>query len=357
MNEQGATGVLEHVEAAPQPSVPPRLARNDAARMNGYRYDFEKPIAELEHRLQEARKAADRDKRFDAVKSLEAQLEQLKRNVYGTLTPWQRVQLARHPQRPYTLDYFTLLLSDVIRLHGDRLFSDDRALVGGVGRFEGRSCIVLGHQKGRDTKENLMRNFGSAHPEGYRKALRLMRLGEKFHLPILVFIDTPGAYPGIGAEERGQAHSIAYNMREMARLKTPIYVCVIGEGGSGGALGVGVGDWVAMLENAYYSVISPEGCAAILWRDRAKAPDAAAALKLTGQDLLRVGVVDEVIEEPLGGAHRDAEFVAQRLRASILRFLKLTDTMPSETLLAKRYERFRRLGAFASQQASTTPSS
>ena len=300
--------------------------------MNGYRYDFEKPIAELEHRLREAEKSPDRGKHPDVLKTLEVQLEQLKRKVYGNLTAWQRVQLARHPQRPYTLDYFSLLLSDVIRLHGDRFFSDDRALVGGVGKLDGRPCLVLGHQKGRDTKENLMRNFGSAHPEGYRKALRLMQLGQKFHLPVLVFIDTPGAYPGIGAEERGQAHSIAYNLREMARLNTPIYICVIGEGGSGGALGVGVGDWVAMLENAYYSVISPEGCAAILWRDRARAPDAAEALKLTSRHLLQLGIVDEMIEEPLGGAHRDPELVAQRLRASILRFFKLADSMPLDTL-------------------------
>ena len=320
--------------------------------MNGYRYDFEKPIAELEHRLQEAQKAPERDKHPEAVKTLEIQLEQLKRKVYGNLTPWQRVQLARHPQRPYTLDYVSRLLSDFTQLHGDRLFRDDRALVGGIGKFEGRSCLVLGHQKGRDTKENLMRNFGSAHPEGYRKALRLMRLGEKFHLPVVVCIDTPGAYPGIGAEERGQAHSIAYNLREMARLKTPIFICVIGEGGSGGALGVGVGDWVAMLENAYYSVISPEGCAAILWRDRARSADAAAALKLTSQDLLQLGVIDEVIEEPVGGAHWDAEIVAQRLRASILRFFKLADSMSIETLLQRRYDRFRRLGVFSSQQAA-----
>ena len=249
--------------------------------MNGYRYDFEKPIAELEHRLEEAKASPDRDKRQEELKGLEAQLEQLKRTIYGNLTPWQRVQLARHPQRPYTLDYVSRFITEFIPLHGDRLFSDDRALVGGVGKLDGRPCVVLGHQKGRDTKENLMRNFGSAHPEGYRKALRLMRLAEKFHLPVLIFIDTPGAYPGIGAEERGQAHSIAYNLREMARLRTSLYICVIGEGGSGGALGVGVGDWTAMLENAYYSVISPEGCAAILWRDRARAPEAAAALKLT----------------------------------------------------------------------------
>ena len=207
--------------------------------MNGYRYDFEKPIAELEHRLQEARKAADHDKRPDALKALEVELEQLKRKIYGGLSPWQRVQLARHPLRPYTLDYLNVLFKDVVQLHGDRLFGDDRALVGGIGKLEGRSCLILGHQKGRDTKENLMRNFGSAHPEGYRKALRLMRLGEKLRLPIVIFIDTPGAYPGIGAEERGQAHSIAYNMREMARLTSPIFICVIGEGGSGGALGMG----------------------------------------------------------------------------------------------------------------------
>ena len=323
--------------------------------MDGYRYDFEKPIAELEHRLQEARKSPAKDRKPDALKTLEVQLEQLKREIYGHLTPWQRVQIARHPQRPYTLDYISRFVSDFVRLHGDRLFSDDRALVGGVGKVDGRSCIVLGHQKGRDTKENLMRNFGSAHPEGYRKALRLMQLGEKYRLPVLIFIDTPGAYPGIGAEERGQAHSIAHNMREMARLKTPVYICVIGEGGSGGALGIGVGDWVAMLDNAYYSVISPEGCAAILWRDRARAPDAAEALKLTSRDLLQLGLIDEVIEEPLGGAHRDSELISQRLYASIQRFLKLTSAAPIETLLQQRYERFRKIGVFSSQQAPAAP--
>jgi len=324
--------------------------------MNGYRYDFEKPIAELEHRLQEARKGTDREKRPDALRAMESQLEQLKRKVYGQLTPWQRVQLARHPQRPYTLDYIARLFTEFVPLHGDRYFSDDRALVGGVGKFEGRSCVALGHQKGRDTKENLMRNFGSAHPEGYRKALRLMQLAAKFHLPVVVFVDTPGAYPGIGAEERGQAHSIAYNMREMARLKTPVYVCVIGEGGSGGALGVGVGDWVAMLEHAYYSVISPEGCAAILWRDRARAPDAAAALKLTSTDLLSLGIIDEAIEEPLGGAHRDQDIVAEHLRASILRFLKHVERLAPDALVQQRYDRFRKLGVFSSQQrAAATP--
>ncbi|PIQ83878.1 MAG: acetyl-CoA carboxylase carboxyl transferase subunit alpha [Candidatus Omnitrophica bacterium CG11_big_fil_rev_8_21_14_0_20_63_9] len=323
-----------------------------------YRYDFEKPIADLERKLQEVQKAEERKPQPEAVKALEAELEQLKRSVYGTLTPWQRVQLARHPQRPYTLDYIGFLLTEFLQLRGDRLFGDDRALIGGVGKLEGRPCVVLGHQKGRDTKENLMRNFGSAHPEGYRKGLRLMRMAEKFRLPIIVFIDTPGAYPGIGAEERGQAHSIAFNMREMARLKTPIYICVIGEGGSGGALGVGVGDWVAMLDNAYYSVISPEGCAAILWRDRARAPDAADALKLTSKDLLQLGIVDEALEEPLGGAHRDPELVAQRLRGSILRFLKSVEDVPVEQLVQRRYDRFRRMGAYASsQRATVTPAS
>jgi acetyl-CoA carboxylase carboxyl transferase subunit alpha len=317
--------------------------------MNGYRYDFEKPIAELEHRLEEARKSPERERHPEVAKALEQQLEQLKRDVYGRLTPWQRVQLARHPQRPYTLDYLGLLFTDVVRLHGDRLFSDDRAIIGALAKLEGRPCLVLGHQKGRDTKENLMRNFGSAHPEGYRKALRLMRLAEKLRIPVMIFIDTPGAYPGIGAEERGQAHSIAWNMREMARLKTPVYLCVIGEGGSGGALGIGVGDWMAILENAYYSVISPEGCAAILWRDRARAPDAAEALKLTASDLLKLGIVDETIEEPLGGAHRDPQIVAERIRGSMLRFLKLVEHVPVDELLAKRYERFRKIGAFTSQ--------
>lgn len=316
--------------------------------MAGYRFDFEKPIAELEHRLQEAKKQSERGGQ-ELVKALETQLEQLKTKVYSSLTPWQRVQLARHPQRPYTLDYIQLLCTDFIPVHGDRLFSDDRALVGGVVSFEGTHCVVMGHQKGRDTKENLMRNFGSAHPEGYRKALRLMRMAEKFHLPVIVFIDTPGAYPGIGAEERGQAHSIAHNIREMARIKTPIYVCVIGEGGSGGALGVGAGDWVAILENAYYSVISPEGCAAILWRDRARAPDAAAALRLTGKDLIELGIVDEVIEEPLGGAHHNPQQVAQRIRASVQNFLKQAGSLDAETLLKNRYERFRKIGAFTTQ--------
>lgn len=312
-----------------------------------YRFDFEKPIAQREQRLFELRQSSDisADEKKQ-IKEIEREVQALKQDIYGNLTAWQRVQLARHPLRPYALDYIHAMAPDFIPIHGDRLFSDDRAMIGGVGSIDGHSCMFIGHQKGRDTKENLMRNFGSAHPEGYRKALRLMHLAEKFHLPIFVLVDTPGAYPGIGAEERGQAHSIAYNIREMARIKTPIYIVVIGEGGSGGALGVGLGDWAAMLENAYYSVISPEGCAAILWRDRAMAPDAAAALRLNSKDLVEFGIVDESIAEPLGGAHHDYDMVVERMRASFLKFLKLTTPMPVEELLNRRYERVRRIGEF-----------
>ena len=312
-----------------------------------YRYDFEKPLAEVSRKLRDLAKDPEhRDKHRGTIAALEGQLEGLKRTVYAGLTPWQRVQLARHPLRPYTLDYIQLICEQFTELHGDRLFGDDKALVGGLAKLDGRPIMVLGHQKGRDTKDNLMRNFGSAHPEGYRKALRLLQLAEKYRLPVVIFIDTPGAYPGVGAEERGQAHSIAYNMREMARLRTPMYLCVIGEGGSGGALGVGVGDRVAMLENAYYSVISPEGCAAILWRDRAKAPDAAAVLKITGKDLLELKLIDEVIEEPLGGAHHAPEEVAGRLKASIVKFFASVEGVAIDDVLARRYERFRRIGVF-----------
>ncbi|MBI2885422.1 MAG: acetyl-CoA carboxylase carboxyltransferase subunit alpha [Candidatus Omnitrophica bacterium] len=324
-----------------------------------YRYDFEKPLAELGRRLRDARK--ERMPNPEAIQALEQQLDTLKRQVYADLTPWQRVQLARHPLRPYTLDYIRLMTSDFVELHGDRLFGDDKALVGGLATLDGQRVMVFGHQKGRDTKEILKRNFGSAHPEGYRKALRFMRLAEKMRLPVVVLIDTPGAYPGIGAEERGQAHSIAYNMREMARIKTPIFLCVIGEGGSGGALGVGVGDYVTMLENSYYSVISPEGCAAILWRDRAKSPEAAAALKMTAPDLLKLELVDEAIPEPLGGAHHAPPEVAERLKQAILEFIKRSRSVKLDALLARRYERFRKIGAFttepvvSSTRASSNP--
>ncbi|HTZ11581.1 MAG TPA: acetyl-CoA carboxylase carboxyltransferase subunit alpha, partial [Candidatus Margulisiibacteriota bacterium] len=269
--------------------------------------DFEKPILELEKKIEEL-KAFVSDKNIDLsseVRRLEEKLEHLKKDTYTNLSPWQKVQLARHPKRPYTLDYIGMILADFIELHGDRSFSDDKAIVAGFAKLDNQKLLVLGHQKGRDTKENLKRNFGCAHPEGYRKALRVMQLAEQAGLPILIFIDTPGAYPGIGAEERGQSQAIALNLREMVQLRVPIIAIVIGEGGSGGALGIGVADRVCVLENAYYSVISPEGCAAILWKDGSKAPEAAEVLKLTARDLLEREIIEEIVPEPLGGAHRD----------------------------------------------------
>ncbi|OGX53341.1 MAG: acetyl-CoA carboxylase carboxyltransferase subunit alpha, partial [Omnitrophica WOR_2 bacterium RIFOXYC2_FULL_43_9] len=263
--------------------------------------DFERPILELERKIEELRHIT-KDK--EVIKRLEQELEKKKNEIYQNLTAWQRVKIARHPRRPYTLDYIDLMLTDFCELHGDRLFSDDKAMVSGLAKLDGQKILVLGHQKGRDTKENLKRNFGCAHPEGYRKALRLMQLAQKFNVPIVTLIDTPGAYPGIGAEERGQAQAIALNLREMVLIGVPIVVVVIGEGGSGGALGIGIGDRVCVMENAYYSVISPEGCAAILWKDSAKANEAASALKLTAQELLELGIIDDIVNEPQGGAHR-----------------------------------------------------
>ena len=316
--------------------------------MNGFALEFERPIIELEQKLQElktlpASKAINME---GEIRRLEEKLEVAKRQVYGTLTPWQRVQLARHPKRPYTLDYIQRLMTDFIEIHGDRFFSDDKALIGGLARLEEMKLMVVGHQKGRDTKENLYRNFGSAHPEGYRKAIRLMQMAAKFDLPILCLVDTPGAYPGIGAEERGQAQAIAFNLREMARLATPIVVAVIGEGGSGGALGIGVGDRILVLENAYYSVISPEGCAAILWKDRSKAPEAAASLKLTAKDLLELKLIDEIVPEPLGGAHQDPEKAALSLKAALLKSFRELKALKPEALLAGRHEKYRRIGLF-----------
>ena len=310
--------------------------------------DFEKPIVELERKLEEL-KTLSRPGRLNVaaeIAQFEAKLAHARREVYAQLTPWQRVQLARHPQRPYTLDYLALLMTKFVELHGDRCFGDDKALIGGFATFEGRPVMVLGHQKGRDTKENLRRNFGSAHPEGYRKALRLMRLAEKFQRPILVFIDTPGAYPGVGAEERGQSQAIALNLREMSQLAVPILCVVIGEGGSGGALGIGVGDWIAVLEHAYYSVISPEGCAAILWKDRAKSPEAAAALKITAAELLERGLIDVAVPEPLGGAHRDPAAAAEQVRRALTRALKALDGRSPEALRQQRYEKYRKIGVF-----------
>ncbi len=308
--------------------------------------DFEKPIAELEKKIQELRSFIS-DKKIDLtseVKRLEDKLEHLKKDTYTNLSAWQRVQLARHPLRPYTLDYINFLMTDFMEIHGDRLFSDDKAIVCGLAKLDKYKIAVIGHQKGRDTKENLKRNFGCAHPEGYRKALRVMQLAEEFNLPVVIFIDTPGAYPGIGAEERGQSQAIALNLREMMSIATPIISIVIGEGGSGGALGVGVTDRICILENSYYSVISPEGCAAILWKDGSKAPLAAEVLKLTGDDLLKLNIIDEVIAEPLGGAHRDPQKTAGNLKESILKNLKELKAMNKEELLKLRYEKFRSMG-------------
>lgn len=311
--------------------------------------DFEKPIIELEKKIHEL-KGFISEKKIDIsseVKRLEEKLEHLKKDTYGKLTAWQRVQIARHPKRPYTLDYINLIMSDFLELHGDRLFGDDKALITGLAKFGAEKVCVMGHQKGRDTKENLARNFGCAHPEGYRKALRIMQLAEKFGLPVIVFIDTPGAYPGIGAEERGQAQAIALNLREMAGIAVPIIAAVIGEGGSGGALGVGVADRMLILENAYYSVISPEGCAAILWKNGAKASEAAAVLKLTAQELFKMGVVDEVIPEPLGGAHRDPQKTAEALKGALEKQLRELKAVGKNELLKLRYKKFRDMGVVA----------
>jgi acetyl-CoA carboxylase carboxyl transferase subunit alpha len=308
--------------------------------------EFEQPIADLESRIDELRyvqneSAVDISEEIDR---LSQKSQQLTKDIYARLTPWQVTQIARHPQRPYTLDYVHEIFTDFQELHGDRAFADDLSIVGGLARFNGQACMVLGHQKGRDTKERAARNFGMSRPEGYRKALRLMKLAEKFQLPVFTFVDTPGAYPGIGAEERGQASAIARNILEMFDLKVPVVCIVIGEGGSGGALGIGVGDRVGMLENSYYSVISPEGCAAILWKAGDKAPDAADALKLTSKDLLRLGLVDKVIDEPLGGAHRDQKGAVERVRAQIMEWLGELAAIPVPQLLEQRYEKFRRMG-------------
>ncbi|MFH1093322.1 MAG: acetyl-CoA carboxylase carboxyltransferase subunit alpha [Candidatus Omnitrophota bacterium] len=314
--------------------------------MNGTGLDFEKPIIELEQKIADLKKFSE-NKKIDLseeIGTFEKKLEQVKHEIFDNLTPWQKVQIARHPKRPYTLDYINLVLTDFIELHGDRAFRDDLAIIGGLGKIDGKKVLVLGHQKGRDTKENLERSFGCAHPEGYRKAIRLMNLAASFKLPIINFIDTPGAYPGIEAEERGQAEAIAYNLREMFRLPVPIIIVIIGEGGSGGALGIGVGDRVCMFQNSYYSVISPEGCAAILWRNRANAPEAAEALKITADDLLKLGIIDEIIPEPLGGAHRDHKITASALKAVLKKNLNVLSKIPVKELLEQRYDKFRKIG-------------
>jgi len=310
--------------------------------------DFERPIFDLERRLEDLKNHSDKhDVDLDpAIKELEAKLRETRRRIHGNLTAWQRVQIARHVQRPFALDYVERCFTNWVELHGDRRFADDRAMPCGLAMLGSQRCVVITHQKGRNTKENVMRNFGCAHPEGYRKALRLMRLGEKFGMPVISLIDTPGAFPGIGSEERHISEAIAVNLREMMRLRVPIVAAVIGEGGSGGALGIGVADRVLILENAYYSVISPEACSAILWRDRRHAAEAAEALKLTAQDLLKLEVVDEIVPEPEGGAHRDFDSIAANLGSALRGALEQVAKAPVAELLEKRYQKFRRLGIF-----------
>lgn len=311
--------------------------------------EFEKPILELQKKLDELNEQAKKlgiDKFKDEIQNLEKKIAQERERIYTNLTAWQRVQLARHPQRPYTLDYIKLAFSDFSELHGDRLYAEDYAMVGGFARLDEHKVMVIGTQKGRDTKENIKRNFGCAHPEGYRKALRLMQLANKFLLPIITIIDTAGAYPGVGAEERHIAEAIAVNLREMMMFEVPIISVVIGEGGSGGALGIGVADRVLILENAYYSVISPEGCAAILWKDRSASEKAAEALKITAKDLLKFGLVDEVIPEPLGGAHVDPQATAAEFKKAVLKHLSELLKLNVDERLKRRYAKYRAFGHF-----------
>jgi len=316
--------------------------------------EFEKPIIELQRKLEDLKKHSHvQDINLESeVRAMEARIEELKSEIYAKLTSWQRVQISRHPARPFALDYINLGFTDFIELHGDRFYGDDRSMPGGMATLGEFRCMVIGHQKGRDTKENLLRNFGSPHPEGYRKAMRLMRMAEKFSLPVVALIDTPGAFPGVEAEERHIAESIAVNLREMMILKTPIVSVIIGEGGSGGALGIGVADRVLMLENAYYSVISPEGAAAILWKHRKHAPEAAEALKLCAGDLRELKLIDEVIPEPLGGAHRDHETAIAILKKTVLKHLQELTRIPVDQLLAERYEKFRKVGEYGIAAAS-----
>ena len=308
--------------------------------------DFEQPLIEIENRIAGLQAQEATQKTREEIAKLEDRLSRLRQKTYASLTAWQRTQLARHPKRPHTRDLFKLLFEDFVELHGDRVYGDDAAVVGGLARFEGRGIVVVGHQKGRDTREKIARNFGMPHPEGYRKALRLMHLAQKFGKPIVTFIDTPGAYPGLGAEERGQAEAIARNLREMAGLTTPVICVVTGEGGSGGALAIGVGNRVLMLEYAIYSVISPEGCAAILWGDGAKAPEAAEIMRVTSPDLLKLGVIDAIVPEPVGGAHRNWDATAASLRAVLRDHLWQLKSRSETELIEERQEKFRRIGVF-----------
>jgi acetyl-CoA carboxylase carboxyl transferase subunit alpha len=334
----------------------PLIARAALARLEWMKHqlDFEKPISELQSKLEELRKHPEKHSLGisfeEEVALIEKKLEETKRQIFLNLSAWDRIKIARHPKRPFTQDYLASAFTGFMELHGDRLFAEDRAVVGGFACLGPHKVLVLGTQKGRDTKENILRNFGSAHPEGYRKALRLMRLADKFKLPIITLIDTAGAYPGIGAEERHIAEAIAVNLREMMLLDVPIIATVIGEGGSGGALGIGVADRVLILENAYYSVISPEGCAAILWKDRSAAPKAAEALKITAKHLFELGLVDEVVPEPLGGAHTDPEATAVLLRDALLGQLEQLLALPPAKRLEQRYAKFRSFGRVMEKQ-------
>jgi len=308
--------------------------------------DFEKPIAELEQELEKLKHKSQTQNidMSDEISAMEGKLTATRNGIYDDLSPWQRVQIARHTNRPFMLDYISHVFDDFCELHGDRHIGDDNAMPGGFATLGGQRVVVIGHQKGRDTKENLLRNFGSAHPEGYRKALRLMKLAEKFHLPVVTLIDTPGAFPGIGAEERNIAEAIGFNLKEMMLLKTPTVAVVLGEGGSGGALGIGVTDRVLMMENAYYSVISPEGCAAILWKHRKHAPEAAEAMKIAAPDLMRLKLIDEVILEPKGGAHHDHRQSAENLRQAVLNQIQSLQALSEDELLNQRYSKFRAFG-------------
>ena len=310
--------------------------------------DFEQPIAELEAKIEQLRFVQD-DSAVDIsdeIGRLEGKSAALVKDIYAKLTPWQIAQVARHPQRPYSLDYIELIFTDFVELHGDRAFADDHAIVGGMARFNGQSCVVIGHQKGRDTKEKIQRNFGMPRPEGYRKALRLMRLAEKFGMPVFTFVDTPGAYPGIGAEERGQSEAIGRNLFEMAELKVPLVCTIIGEGGSGGALAIAAGDVVLMMQYSTYSVISPEGCASILWKSAERAPDAAETLGITASRLKTLGLVDRVVGEPLGGAHRDPRATAQSLKKALQDALRPLQGLSAEELVERRYGRLMSYGKY-----------
>ena len=316
--------------------------------MSGYVLDFEKPIAEIERRIEDLRKYSINEDIaiHHEIERLETKAKKLRLEIYSKLTRWQRVQLARHPERPYTLDYISRMITDFIELHGDRRYADDPAIIAGIGRLNDKPVAVIGHQKARDTKEKLRRNFSMAHPEGYRKALRVMKLAEKFHRPVITLVDTIGAYPGIGAEERGQAEAIARNLAEMSHLKVPIIIVIIGEGASGGALGIGVGDRILMMQNTWYSVISPEGCAAILYRDSAKAPQAADAMKLAPDDLLKMGVIDKIVEEPVGGAHSNHDKAAAILKKVLMDELKQLEDIETGELIKQRVEKFSKMGAW-----------